>query len=61
MSMDEFYQALKADDLSEFVVLLSELELCSSSRIDEAVLGETEAAFNARSGSSIPKNPSDSY
>ena len=61
ISMDTFQQALKADELYEVVVFIPELELCSSSLIDEAVLGETKAALNARSGSSILKNPSDSY
>ena len=59
--MDEFNQALKADELSEVVILQPELELCSSSLIDEAVLDETKVALNARSGSSILKNPSDPY
>ena len=53
MSMDEFHQALKADEISEVVVLRSLLELCSSSLIDEAVVDETKAELNARSGSSI--------
>ena len=52
---------MKADELSEVVVLRPGLELCSSSLIDEAVLEETKAALNARSGFSILKNPSDPY
>ena len=59
MSMDGFHQALKADELSEVVVHRPELALCSSSPIDEAIIVETKAASNARSGSSIVKNPSD--
>ena len=43
------------------MVLRRELLLCSSSFIDEAVLGETKAALNARSESTILKNPSDPY
>ena len=61
MSMDEFHQALKADERFEVVVLRPELELCSSSLIDKEVLNETKAALNACSGSSILKNPSDPY
>ena len=61
MSMDDFHQAVKADKISEVVVLRPELELCSSSLIDEAALDETKAASNARSGSSILQNPSDPY
>ena len=61
MSMDGFHQALKADELFEVVILRHELELCSSSLIDEAVLDETKTPLNARSGYSILKNPSDPY
>ena len=51
--MNEFHQALKADELSEVVVLRPELKLCSSSLIDEAVFDENKAEFNAHSGSSV--------
>ena len=61
MSMNELHQALKADGLSAILVLRPELELCSSFLINEAVLDETKAALNARSGSFILKIPSDPY
>ena len=61
ISMDEFHQALKADDLSIVVVHRPELEQCSSSLIDEAVFDETKAAMDARSGSSILNIPSHPY
>ena len=61
MYMDEFHQALLADESSEVVILRPECELYSSSFIDEAVLGEIKAALNNRSGSSILKNSSDLY
>ena len=59
MCINEFHQASKAGDRSEVVVLRPELELCSYSFIDESVHDETKTALNARSGSSIFKNPSD--
>ena len=43
------------------MVLRPELELCSSSLLDEVVLDEPKEELNARSGSSILKNSSDPY
>ena len=60
MSMNAFHHTLKIDELSEAVILRHELELSSSSLINEAVHDETkEAALNARSGFSLLNNPSD--
>ena len=61
MSMDDLYQILKTGDLFELVVLRRELELCSSSLVDKAVLEDIKTDSNAHSGSSILKNPSDPY
>ena len=44
MYMDECHQALKADELSDVMFIRPELELCSSSLIDEVVFDETKVA-----------------
>ncbi|CEG38802.1 conserved hypothetical protein [Plasmopara halstedii] len=61
MSLEEFGSALKTGDLAEVVVVRPDEEIISSSLPDEAVLEETKRVLNARSGSSILRNPLDPY
>ncbi|GMF39295.1 unnamed protein product [Phytophthora fragariaefolia] len=61
MSFDEFGEALQAGKSAEVVVIRPEVELNSSSLLDEADLEDAKKALNARSGSAILKNPSDPF
>ncbi|CEG38875.1 reverse transcriptase [Plasmopara halstedii] len=61
MSLEDFGSALKAGDLGAVVIIRPDEEINSSSLLDEAVFGDTKRELNSRSGSSILRNPLNSY
>ena len=61
VSDSKFGQALKAGDLSDYVVIRLDPELNSTSLMDKSVLKDTNMALGARSGSAILKNSMNSF
>ncbi|CEG49279.1 reverse transcriptase [Plasmopara halstedii] len=60
-SFGEFGGALKAGNLAEVVIVRPNEEINSLLILDESVLEDTKKVLNARSESSILKDPSDPY
>ena len=53
----KFSQALKAEELSDFVVIRPDVKLNSSSLLEESVFEDMKATLSNRSGSAVLKDP----